>query len=142
MKKDKSRDALGYIKKLFKPGLCGEDLKLAILKLMNTIKEKQEYPESLELCNISSIYKRKGDKNNLNQYRGVFRVLVFRSILEKLIYNDEYYTVDDNLTDANVGARKGRNIGDNLFVVNAVLNLTFVHMMWRNVLTPCGSTNA
>ena len=30
--------------------------------------------------------------------------------------------VDSNLTDANVGARKGRNIRDNLFVLNAVTN--------------------
>ena len=30
--------------------------------------------------------------------------------------------IDSNLTDANVGARKGRNIRDNLFVLNAVTN--------------------
>ena len=64
----------------------------------------------------------KGDKNILSHYRGVFRALVFRAILERLIYNDEYYNIDDNLTDANVGARKHRNIRDNLFVINAVLN--------------------
>ena len=49
-------------------------------------------------------------------------MLIFRSILEKLIYNDEYHTIDSNLTDSNVGARKSRNIRDNLFVVYAVLN--------------------
>ena len=48
--------------------------------------------------------------------------MIFRSILERLIYNDEYYNIDSNLSDANVGARKHRNIRDNLFVVNAVLN--------------------
>ena len=47
---------------------------------------------------------------------------MFRSILEKLIYHDEYYKIDANLSDANVGARKGRNIRDNLFVVNAITN--------------------
>ena len=52
----------------------------------------------------------------------MFRGLVFRSILERLIYNDEYSTVDSNLTDANVGARKNRNIRDNLFVIYAVMN--------------------
>ena len=122
LKNNKSRDALGYINEIFKPDVCGDDLKLAVLKLMNKIKEKQEFPKSLELCNITSIFKGKGEKNNLNHYRGVFRVLIFRAILEKLIYNDEYFTIDDNLTDANVGARKHRNICDNLFVVNAVLN--------------------
>ena len=30
--------------------------------------------------------------------------------------------IDENLTDSNVGARKGRNIRDNIFVLNAVTN--------------------
>ena len=45
-----------------------------------------------------------------------------RGILDKLIYNDEYKTIDDNLTDSNVGARKNRNIRDNIFVINAISN--------------------
>ena len=89
---------------------------------MNSIKNNQEYPKCLELCNITSMYKKKGSRNKFNQYRGIFRVGIFRSILERLIYNDEYYNIDSNLSDANVGARKHRNIRDNLFVVNAVLN--------------------
>ena len=89
---------------------------------MNKIKQNQEYQKCLELCNIPSIFKRKGSINDFSQFRGIFRVLVFRSILERLIYNDEYYTIDENLTDANVGARKQRNIRDNLFVVNAIMN--------------------
>ena len=39
-----------------------------------------------------------------------------------MIYLDEYETVDANLTDCNVGARKERNIRDNLFIVNGVIN--------------------
>ena len=45
-----------------------------------------------------------------------------RSILDTLIYNDEYDNIDLNLTDSNVGARKQRNIRDNIFVMNAVFN--------------------
>ena len=47
---------------------------------------------------------------------------ILRNILDRLLYNDIYPIVDENLTDANVGARKGRNIRDNLFVLNAVMN--------------------
>ena len=52
----------------------------------------------------------------------IFIFTIFRSILDRLIYNDEYSNLDSNLTDANVGARKGRNIRDNIFVLNAILN--------------------
>ena len=42
--------------------------------------------------------------------------------MDRLIYNDEYHIVDSNLTDCNVGSRKKRNICDNLFVINAIMN--------------------
>ena len=45
-----------------------------------------------------------------------------RNILERLIHNDEYELIDSNLTDCKVGARKGRNIRDNIFVLNALMN--------------------
>ena len=122
LKKNKSRDPFGYANEIFRPDVAGEDLKLAILKLLNRIKAEQTYPEALELCDITSIWKRKGSRNNFDNYRGIFRVTIFRSILDRLIYNDEYSTIDSNLTDSNVGARKGRNIRDNIFVLNAVIN--------------------
>ena len=119
---DKARDALQYANELFKEGVAGKDLKLALLKFMNLIKEKQKYPEMMEFCNITSLYKHKGLHKDFNNYRGVFRVTVLRSILDRLIYNDNYHTVDENLTDGNVGARKQRNIRDNIFVLGAVSN--------------------
>ena len=122
LKKDKASDALGYINELFRPETLGSDLKLALLNLLNKIKQEQIFPHALEACNITSIFKNKGSKADLNNYRGIFRVMIFRLILERLISNDEYSTIDQNLTDANVGARKKRNIRDNLFVIYAVMN--------------------
>ena len=43
----KSRDAHGLANELFKEGVAGTDLKLAVVK--NIIKETQKYPEALEL---------------------------------------------------------------------------------------------
>ena len=122
MKKNKSRDPFGYANEIFRPEVAGNDLKLAILKLKNLIKSEQKYPEALEICDITSVWKRKGSRNDYSNYRGIFRVTIFRSILDRLIYNDEYTNIDSNLSDSNVGARKGRNIRDNIFVVNAVIN--------------------
>ena len=102
--------------------IAGDDLKKAILCLMNRIKREQKYPKSLEVCNISNIWKMKGSKNDFDCQRGIFQVSIFRNILDKLIYNDEFEKIDNNLSDANVGARKGRNIRDNIFVLNAILN--------------------
>ena len=122
LKRGKSRDPYGYCNELFMPEAAGDDLKNAILKMMNKIKEEQVFTESLELCNISSIWKKKRSRNNFDSYRGIFRVNVFRSILDRLIYNDEYSKIYESLTDCNVGARKERNIRDNIFVINAIMN--------------------
>ena len=100
----------------------GPDLILAITIMMNNIKTQQTFPESLESCNITSIHKNKGSRKYQIFYRGIFRVNVFRSILDKLIYIDEYESVDKNLTDSNVGGRRGRNIRDNIFIINAIIN--------------------
>ena len=42
--------------------------------------------------------------------------------MDRLIYNDEYEKIDVQLTDSNVGARRNRNIRDNIFVLNAITN--------------------
>ena len=75
-----------------------------------------------QYCNVSLIFKGKGNRNSLEFYRRIFRVTVFRNILDRLIYNDEYPKIEEGLTDSNVGARKNRNIRDNIFVLSAVLN--------------------
>ena len=43
-------------------------------------------------------------------------------IMDKLVYNDYYDTVDKNMSDSNVEGRKRRNIRDNLFIVYGVIN--------------------
>ena len=79
----KSRDALGHANELIK--CAGSDFKLAILKIMNRMKREHVFPEALEVCNISSLYKHKGSHQDFDNYRGVFRVTVLRSILDRLI---------------------------------------------------------
>ena len=73
-------------------------------------------------ANITSLYKGKGDKLDLNNDRGIFLVTVFRSILMKLIYNDKYDIIDQNMSDSNVGARKRKNIRNHIFIINGIIN--------------------
>ena len=90
------------------PKVAGEYPKLAVLKLMNRIKDEQIFPKCLELCNISSIWKMKGPRNQFKSNRGIFRVSIFRAILDKLIYNNEYTNIDSNFSDSNVGVEAER----------------------------------
>ena len=96
LKNKKSRDPNQYANEVFDPEVAGEDLVMAVVALMNRIKRDQIYPKCMQSCNITSLYKQKGPRNEFDSYRGIFRVQVLRNILERLIYNDEYGTVDSN----------------------------------------------
>ena len=122
LKSKKSRDPTNIANEIFNPKVAGDDLIEAVQHLMNRIKSDLVYPECLKLVNISSIYKKKGPINEFSSYRGIFRVQALRNILELLLYYDEYSKIDSNLTDSNVGCRKNRNIRDNIFVLQAILN--------------------
>ena len=63
LKKNKSRDPFGYANDLFQVEVAGDDLKKAVLMLLNRSKKEQIYPEVLEDCDISSIYKNRGARN-------------------------------------------------------------------------------
>ena len=122
LKSNKSRDPHGLINELFKPGVIGNDLLTSVLVLVNKIKAEQKIPEFMEFANIVSIYKGKGEKSSLENDRGIFIVNIMRSILMKLVYQDKYRIVDGNMTDSQIGARKGKNIQNHIFVLNAILN--------------------
>ena len=64
----------------------------------------------------------KGDRQNLENDRGIFNLVIIRKILDKLIYQDNFEIIDSKMSDSNVGARKKRNIRDHLFIVNGIIN--------------------
>jgi hypothetical protein len=63
LKKNKSRDPLGYANNIFQTDVAGKDLKQALITLMNRIKRELIYPEILEDYDISSIFKNRGARN-------------------------------------------------------------------------------
>ena len=110
------------INELFKPGVIGQDLKKAILALMNGMKKFLEIPSFMQLSNITTIYKMKGSQLELENNRGIFILTVFRKIYDKLLYNDKYEDIDSNMSDSNIGGRKQKNIKNHLFIVYGVVN--------------------
>ena len=122
LRNNKCMDPNGMINEIFKAGCIGTDLKEALLCLFNGIKEAQFLPMFMTLGNITSIYKSKGSRSDLANDRGIFILTVLKKILDKLIYEDNYKELDENMTDSNVGARKRRNIKDHLLIIHGVIN--------------------
>ena len=122
LKNGKSRDPKGWVNELFKSDIAGEKLKVSMLMMFNKIKEKNCIPDFMRQADIVAIYKKKGDKSDLNNDRGIFLVSIFRSILMKLIYIDTYPTIDKNMSDSQVGARKNKNVRNHSWIVNGVIS--------------------
>ena len=122
LKKQKSADSDGLVYELFRPEVIGYNLFLSLLMLCNKVKSELSIPSFLTNTSITSLFKNKGNKNDLENDRGIFGVSKIRSIIEKLIHEDIYEIVDSRMSDSNVGARKKRNIRDNLFVLYSTIN--------------------
>ena len=76
---------------------------------MDGIKQTFKFPEFMELTNISTIYKNKGSRYDLENDRGIFILSVLRKLLDKLIYEEKYPEIDCMMSDSNIGAREGKN---------------------------------
>ena len=122
LKKNKSSDSQGLIYELFRPEIIGSDLFSSLLMFCNNVKSQLMIPEFLTFTDITSVWKSKGQKSDLDNDRGLFGVSKVRSIIEKLIYEDKYPEIDGYMSDSNVGGRRKRNIRDNLFVLYAIIN--------------------
>ena len=106
LKKNKSSDSHNLNYELFRPEIIGHDLFSSLRMLCNNVKAQLIIPDFLTFTDITSIYKLKGPKCELDSDRGIFGVSKVRSIIDKLIYHDTYETIDNAMSDSNVGGRK------------------------------------
>ena len=98
LKTNKTRDPIGLINEIFKPGCIGAGLKQAVLSLLNQSKLSNELAEVMQLSNITSIWKRKGSKMQLSSDRGIFVLTTFRMIMDRMVYNDYYPSLEENMS--------------------------------------------
>ena len=110
------------INELFLPGVMGDDMKSAVLSLMNGIKVTGYFPPFTQLADICTIFKNKGSRLEMSSDRGVFILVILRKILDKLIYGDKYDHIARGMSDSNIGAQRKKNIKNHLFVVHGVIN--------------------
>ena len=122
LKNNKTRDPSRYLNEIFKPGIIGQDLAIGLLDFVNGIKTNLYIPDMLKLANISTIYKNKGSRQDLNNDCGIFGLSVLRNIIDKLIYEDKYSDIDKYMSDSNIGARQDRNIRNHLFIIYGIIN--------------------
>ena len=58
----------------------------------------------------------------IHTYRGNFGLSLFKKIIDKLIYQEKYPLLDQNMSDFNIGARSKTNINNHLFIIHGITN--------------------
>ena len=119
LKNNISRDNAGLLNELFKPGCAGGNLISSLEIMFNKLKQHQVIPNDMLTANVTTIPKT-GSKMILSNQRGIFRTSVLRNIYMRLIYNRNYHIIDTNMSECNIGGRRGRSCRDNIFIINAI----------------------
>ena len=76
LKNNKSMDPIGMINEVFKAGCIGSDLKEALILLFKGVKANQYLPIYMNLSDITTIYKNKGSRFDLNNDRRILSIVI------------------------------------------------------------------
>ena len=101
--------------------------------MCNNLKKEKKIPEFMNNANITTVPK-KGPKIDLKNQRGIFRVSVIRSILMRMVYNSKYEEIDKNISDAQMGARKGKGCKSNIWIINGIIHETLFNKKKKPVV--------
>ena len=88
--------------------------------MFNKIRSEKYFPSFIRKADITSLYKGKGEKCNLNIDRGIFIVSIFRSLIMKMMYRDISEIIDQSISDLQIGSRKAKNVRNHIWVLNSV----------------------
>ena len=71
---------------------------------------------------FKTLYKKKGNRRLLKNWRGIFLTSSISKIFEKMILNRQSTNIDNSFSEAAAGGRKDRSTLDHLFVVQAIID--------------------
>ena len=106
LKNDKSRDFEVYINKNVKADVIGTILKKSILTMFNGLRIKKLIADFLNFSNITTVPK-KGSILDPKNERGIF---------------DIYPIIDKNMSDCQMGGRKGKGCTSNIWIINGIIH--------------------
>jgi hypothetical protein len=93
---------------------------LPVCCLFNNIK-RDGIPKQWNKVNIKTLYKNKGSKKNLENYRGIFLTEVFSKLMEKYIISESTVPIN-NISKYQAGSRPNRSASDQLYLIGAVID--------------------
>ena len=133
LKNNKSRDFEGYVNEIFKTDIIGSNLKMSLLIMFKSLKKENLIPSFMNFANVTTVLK-SGSRLEPENERGIFRTEVVRAILMRLIYNTKYTIIDSNMSDCQMGARKGKGCRSNIWIINGIIHEALKSNNMKSVL--------
>ena len=95
--------------------------------LFNKILDTGEYPESWSLGLIIPIYKKKGDKRDCNNYRGITLLSCVGKLCTSIVNErlKEYCELNKIIDENQAGYRAEYSTTDHIFSLKALIDLFF-----------------
>ena len=101
---------------------AGTNLKINILNMLNYFWENEEIPDMLHKIDIKTMYKGKGNTEDLKNQRGLFLSNEISKLYEKMMDLRSKPRIESNISQWQAGGRPKRSIVDQLFILRAVMN--------------------
>ena len=98
----------------------GKSFENSVIRMMKTVYENEYIPSEWHKAYIKNIYKGKGSKKDLNNYRGIILNSHLLKMMEKIIESKEIEKLED-MSDYQCGARKGKSVREHHFVIRNVI---------------------
>jgi hypothetical protein len=102
----------------------GEILYSEVHRLICSIWNKEELPQQWKESIVVPIYK-KGDKNDCNNYRGIFLLSTAYKILSNILLARLNPYVNEIIDDHQCGFRRNRSTADQIFYIRQILEKKF-----------------
>lgn len=100
---------------------AGVGVLIPLLELFNKIKKTKQPPDQWNSVLITIIYKNKGSRKSLLNYRGIFLASIVSKVFERLIKN-RIQPCMKKVDVCQAGARSERGPPDNIFIVNSAID--------------------
>ena len=100
---------------------AGPAVLLPLLEIFNEIKRSKSPPEQWNSVLITIIYKNKGSRKSLVNYRGIFLASVVSKVFERVLKN-RISGFMEKVDLCQAGARSNRGPADNIFILNAIID--------------------
>ena len=120
LQNSKAPDKSGMRNEFIKYG--GKDLRQSLLILLNEIMEKGDIPNKWKSMRIKSLYKKKGDRREMENQRGIFLTNIVSKVFERIILNRNRNVIEKYMSAFQCGGKKGRSTIDHLFQLRAVMD--------------------